>query len=83
MTNPDDILNEFGKINNLKSPYLKLNCIETINGYIVNLIKFNEGLDKEIGAEDVTPILNYVFINSWLVYVNFIKILTPQHMQDT
>ena len=31
---------------------------------IDNLIKFNEGIDKEIGAEDITPILNYVFIKA-------------------
>ncbi len=81
-----DILNEFGKINNLKSPYQKLKCIETINGYIVNLIKFNEGLDKEIGAEDVTPILNYVFIKShpFKIYtdVQFIKLFLPQNGQN-
>ena len=32
--------------------------------YIDNIIKFNEGIDKEIGAEDVTPVLNYLFIKA-------------------
>ena len=33
--------------------------------YINSLIKFNEGLDKEnIGAEDTTPLLNYIFIKA-------------------
>ena len=57
-----DILNEFNQINKFKNPYKKLNCINKILVYIENLIKFNEGIDKEIGAEDITPVLNYVFI---------------------
>ena len=52
-----DILNEFKKINIMKTPHQKLKCIE-------NLIKFNEGEDKEIGAEEITPVLNYVFIKA-------------------
>ena len=32
--------------------------------YIDSLIKFNEGIDKEIGAEDITPVLNYLFIKA-------------------
>jgi len=78
-----DILNEFEKINIMKSPYQKLKCIERINEYIANLIKFNEGLDKEIGAEDVTPILNYVFIKAhpFKIYtdIQFIKLFLPQN----
>ena len=78
-----DILNEFEKINNVKSPYQKLKCIETINEYIVNLIKFNEGLEKEIGAEDITPVLNYIFIKSqpFKIYtdIQFIKLFLPQN----
>ena len=81
-----EILNEFEKINNLKSPYQKLKCIETINEYIVNLIKFNEGLDKEIGAEDITPVLNYIFIKShpYKIYtdIQFIKLFLPQNGQN-
>ena len=81
-----DILNEFEKINNLKSPYQKLNCIEKINEYIVNLIKFNEGLDKEIGAEDITPVLNYIFIKShpFKIYtdIQFIKLFLPENGQN-
>ena len=81
-----DILNEFEKINTLKSPYQKLNCIEKINEYIVNLIKFNEGLDKEIGAEDITPVLNYIFIKShpFKIYtdIQFIKLFLPENGQN-
>ena len=74
-----DILNEFKKINLVKTPYRKYNCLKTIIQYINSLIKFNEGLDKEnIGAEDVTPILNYIFIKAhpFKIYTDleFIKV---------
>ena len=59
-----EILNEFDQINIAKTPYQKLNNIKNIMKYIDNLIKFNEGIDKEIGAEDITPVLNYVFIKA-------------------
>ena len=60
-----DILNEFKKINLVKTPYRKYNCLKTIIQYINSLIKFNEGLDKKnIGEEDVTLILNYIFIKA-------------------
>ena len=59
-----EILNEFNKINISKTPYKKLNSIRKIMEYIENLIKFNEGMDKEIGAEDITPVLNYIFIKA-------------------
>ena len=59
-----DILNEFKKINIEKTPNKKLNCIKKILEYITNLIKFNEGEDKKPGAEDIIPVLNYVFIKA-------------------
>ena len=59
-----DILNEFEKINIVKTPYKKVNCIKNILAYITNLIKFNEGEDKNPGGDDITPVLNYVFIKA-------------------
>ena len=59
-----EIINEFNQINILKTPYQKLKSIKKIMEYIDNIIKFNEGIDKEIGAEDVTPVLNYLFIKA-------------------
>ena len=59
-----EILNEFNQINILKTPYQKLKSVKKIMKYIDNIIKFNEGIDKEIGADDVTPVLNYVFIKA-------------------
>ena len=59
-----DILNEFKQINIVKNPLTKLDCMKKIMLNIQNIIKFNEGEDKEIGAEDITPVLNYVFIKA-------------------
>ena len=59
-----DILNEFNQINISKSPYQKLNNIKKIEEYIISLIQFNEGIDKEIGADDIFPVLNYIFIQA-------------------
>jgi len=59
-----DILNEFNKISEEKSPYKKLNCIKKIIQYTTNIIQFNERLDKEIGADDINPVLNYIFIKA-------------------
>ena len=59
-----DILNEFNKINQIKNPFKKLESLKAIMKYIDILIKFNEGIDKEIGAEDITPVLNYVYIKA-------------------
>ena len=59
-----DILNEFKQIHEVKTPYKKLNCLKRIFAYIINLIKFNEGEDKEVGAEDITPVLNFVSIKA-------------------
>ena len=59
-----DILNEFKKINEVKTPYKKLNCCKNILTSVVNLIRFNEGIDKEVGSDDITPVLNYVSIKA-------------------
>ena len=58
------ILNEFKQINKAKTPYKKLNCLNNIFRSVINLIKFNEGVDKEIGADDITPVLNYIAIKA-------------------
>ena len=59
-----DILNEFKLINISKTPYQKLKCIKKIKEYIISLIQFNEGIDKKIGADDIFPVLNYIFIQA-------------------
>ena len=59
-----DILNEFQQINNNKTPYQKLKSMKKIFNYIAKLIIFNEGEDKEVGADDITPVLNYVLIKA-------------------
>ena len=59
-----EIINEFNQINIVKTPIQKLKSIRKIMEYIDYIIKFNEGIDKEIGADDITPVLNYVFIKA-------------------
>ena len=59
-----DIINEFNQIYINKNPFKKLENLRKIMSLINILIKFNEGIDKEIGAEDITPVLNYVFIKA-------------------
>ena len=59
-----DILNEYKQIHEVKTPYKKLDCLHKILSSVVNLIKFNEGEDKEVGAEDITPVLNFVSIKA-------------------
>ena len=81
-----DILNEFGKINIATTPHKKLDCIKKIIQYIFNLIQFNEGMDVEIGADDISPVLNYAFIKAhpFKLYtdVEFIKIFSESNGQS-
>ena len=78
-----DILNEFKQIHITKSPFKKLKCLSTIINDIINLIKFNEGLEKEVGAEEITPVLNYVSIKAhpFMIYTDlqFIKIFSKKN----
>ena len=62
-----DILEEFKKLNKATSPYIKLKCFKKIFGYISVIVKFNdggEGENREVGAEDITPYLNYILIRA-------------------
>jgi hypothetical protein len=80
-----DILNEFRKINSATTPHKKLNCIKKIIQYIFNLIQFNEGMDAEVGADDISPVLNYAFIKAhpFKLYTDleFIKIFSESNGQ--
>ena len=81
-----DILNEFKKINLEKTPNKKCLCIKKIFTYIINLIKFNEGEDIKPGAEDITPVLNYIFIKAhpFRIYtdIEFIKIFLNYEVNE-
>ena len=62
-----DILAEFKRLNLATSPFVKFLCIKKIFELIGVIVKFNdggEGGNKEIGAEDLTPYLNYVLIRA-------------------
>ena len=77
-----DILNEFKQLDIAKTPYEKLESVSTIFNYIESLIKFNEGEDKEIGAEETDPVLIYILIKAHpeRIYtdVEFIRIFTEK-----
>ena len=82
-----DILNEFKQINIAKTPKRKFKCIINIFDYIRNLIKFNEGLDKKIiGADDIVPVLNYIFIKAQpfkiFTDIEFIKIFFDNDIEN-
>ena len=78
-----DILNEFEKIENVRTPYKKLECINNIINYIESLVKFNEGEDKVIGADEIGPILNYVLIKAHPFRINtdieFIRLFSENY----
>ena len=78
-----DILNEFAQLKKVKTPYKKLDCLKNILESITNLIKFNEGEDKEVGAEDIAPVLNYISIKAhpFRIYTDleFIKLFIPEN----
>ena len=62
-----DILQEFKNLNASYSPFEKFQCIKKIFELIGIIVKFNddgEGGGKEIGAEDITPYLNFVLIRA-------------------
>ena len=76
-----DILEEFKKLNKAESPYIKLKCVKKIFEYIGVIVKFNDGgkgENREVGAEDITPFLNYVLIRACPVRIlsdiKFIKL---------
>lgn len=62
-----DILLEFKNLNSANSPYTKFACIKKIFELIGKIVKVNddgEGGSKDIGAEDITPYLNFVLIRA-------------------
>jgi hypothetical protein len=76
-----DILNQFEKINNVKTPLKKLKCFREIFNLIHSLIRFNDESKTMIGSDDVTPVLNYAFIKAhpFRIYTDleFVKLFLP------
>ena len=75
------ILKSFKLLNFSKNPFDKFTHIKTIFQLIGNIVKYNyegEGEKKEIGAEDITPYLNYILIRACPVKIfsdiKFIKL---------
>ena len=57
-----EISDLFKKLKNARTPLFKYNCLKNILNYSSNIIGFNEGFDKKIGADDLVPLLNFIFI---------------------
>ena len=57
-----EISDLFKKLKNARTPLFKFNCLKNILNYSSNIIGFNEGFDKKIGADDLVPLLNFIFI---------------------
>ena len=58
-----DVINYFDKIEGEKSPRKKLENMKNIFFSIENVVKFN-GDNKDLGVDDLLPILNYAFIKA-------------------
>ena len=66
-----DVIDNFEKIDQEKSPRKKLEFMKNIFISIENVVKFN-GENKELGVDDQLPILNYAFIKAhpFPIYTN-------------
>ena len=66
-----DVINYFDKIDLEKSPRKKLENMKNIFTSIENVVKFN-GDNKDLGVDDLMPILNYAFIKAhpFPIYTN-------------
>ena len=65
------------KLDSGKSVYEKLNCIASAYNTINNTLKFSSGKDSDGGAEDLSPIFQYIIIKAkpdrFYSNINYIK----------
>ena len=70
-------LNNIRKLDEAKSVYEKIRCIENAFDNISNSIKFSTGKNIEPGAEEVTPVLHFTIIKAqpqrFISQLNYIK----------
>jgi hypothetical protein len=52
------------KMDEEKSPYDKLKCIASAHKIINNSIKFCSGKDEDAGADDLSPIFQYIILRA-------------------
>ena len=52
------------KIDDEKSPYEKLKCVSSAHKIINNCIKFCSGKDDDAGADDLSPIFQYIILRA-------------------
>lgn len=57
-------VSSINKMDEEKSPFEKINCIENSCCIINRTIKFCSGKDNEAGADELTPILQYIIIKA-------------------
>ena len=79
-----EITELFKKLKNARTPLFKFKCLKNILNYSSNIIGFNEGFDKKIGADDLVPMLNFIIIKvkpymfiSDIEYIKTFKSLLP------
>ncbi len=56
--------NCINKIDEEKTPYDKLKCIASAHKIINNCIKFCSGKDEDAGADDLSPIFQYIILRA-------------------
>ncbi len=57
-------INCVNKMDDEKSPYDKLNCISSAHKIINNCIKFCSGKDEHAGADDLSPIFQFIILKA-------------------
>ncbi len=57
-------INCVNKMDEEKTPYDKLKCIASAHKIINNAIKFCSGKDENAGADDLSPIFQYIILKA-------------------
>lgn len=79
-------INCVNRMDEEKSPYEKLKCVASAHKIINNCIKFCSGKDEHAGADDLSPIFQYIILKAKprriFSNLNFIKSLVhPKKLQ--
>jgi hypothetical protein len=57
-------INCVNKMDEEKSPYEKLKCVSSAHKIINNCIQFCSGKDEHAGADDLSPIFQYIILKA-------------------
>ena len=84
-----DISELFKKMKYARTPLNKYKYLKNILNYLINIIKLNEGFNKVIGADDIIPMLYYIFVKvtpymfiSDIEYIKTFKCFLPNCEHD-